>query len=94
MYHSAFGLQINNYMITETSKLNATTFTVSLEPKINPSIIKSLIQKIKQKQKEPFAKIFVNLHPAYFSVFISALKINDLNVKNMATDNKTIMVEI
>ncbi len=94
MYHSAFGMQINNYMISETSKGNQTIFSLQPTKKLDTLIFKNLLSKIQAKQKEPFAEIYIHLHPMFFAVLLTALKNKDIEIKNISSDNQNIFIKI
>lgn len=80
-------------MITEYTKFNETYFTVNIEPKKSVNI-KDLFDKILQKQKEPFAKIFVIMLPMMFPAILKYFNDKNLNIKNIATDKKHIVMEL
>ena len=80
-------------MITEYTKFNETYFTVNIEPKKSVNI-KDLFDKILQKQKEPFAKIFVIMLPMLFPTILKYFNDKKLNIKNIATDKKHIVMEL
>jgi hypothetical protein len=94
VYHSAFGMQINNYMISETSKGNQTIFSLQPTKKLDTLIFKNLLSKIQAKQKEPFAEIYIHLHPMFFAVLLTALKNKDIEIKNISSDNQNIFIKI
>lgn len=82
-------------MITETSKLLTTYITLSPDQKKqDPSVIKKLIEKIKSKQREPFAKIFVTLHPMFLPAVLTSLNSNQIDVKNMGSDKNLFYLEL
>jgi hypothetical protein len=80
-------------MITEYTKFNETYFTVNIEPK-KPVNIKDLFDKILNKQKEPFAKVFVIMLPMLFPAILKYFNDKNLNIKNIATDKKHIVMEL
>jgi hypothetical protein len=80
-------------MITEISKLLETTYTVMPSDKMDPKIILELLTKIKKKKTEPFAKIYVNLFPAFLPIVLQFLNKYDLEIKNIAADNKLFVLE-
>ncbi len=94
MYHSAFGMQINNYMISETSKGNQTIFSLQPTKKLDASILKNLLSKIQSKQREPFAEIYIHLHPMFFTALLLAFKNKDIEIKNISSDNQNIFIKI
>jgi len=82
-------------MITETSKLFTTYITLSPDQKQqDPLIIKKLMEKIKSKQREPFAKIFVTLHPMFLPAVLNSLNTNKIHIKNMGSDKKVFSIEL
>ena len=56
-------------------------------------ITESLIKKIKQFQNIPFANIFVDIFPLYFSSLIELSNKNDLKVKQAYADKTKALVE-
>ncbi len=87
-------MQINNYMISETSKGNQTIFSLQPTKKLDTLIFKNLLSKIQAKQKEPFAEIYIHLHPMFFAVLLTALKNKDIEIKNISSDNQNIFIKI
>jgi hypothetical protein len=94
VYHSAFGAQINNFMITEKSNLRQTNFILSFDKTPISVVLKDLLDKIKTKQKEPFAKIYITFPPTYFLALLGLMKTNEIPVKNIAHDKTNFYMEI
>ena len=80
-------------MIVEDSKLLKTHFTVLPGEKTDPKLIMNLLQKIKDKQKEPFAKIFVTIHPMFFAPLLKAMEKEQFTFKNFGTDKSLFYIE-
>lgn len=81
-------------MIVETSKLNNTQFTLMPGKKPEANEVSKLILRIKEKQKEPFAKIYLTLHPIYFMTVSYALNQAGIKIKGMSPHNKLFVMEI
>lgn len=81
-------------MIVETSNLNNTQFTLMPGKKPEANEVAKLVLRIKEKQKEPFAKIYLTLHPMYFMTVSFALNKSGIKIKGMAPNNKLFVLEI
>lgn len=81
-------------MITEKSTLQETHFILMPDKKLNKKIISELIEKILQKQKEPFAKIYVTVHPMFYQPLMMALKTKKIDVKGLFSDKTSFVIHL
>jgi hypothetical protein len=81
-------------MITEKSTLQETHFILMPDKKLNKKIISELIEKILQKQKEPFAKIYVTVHPMFYQPLMLALKTKKIDVKGLFSDKTSFVIHL
>lgn len=81
-------------MITEKSTFQETHFILMPDKKLNKKIISELIEKILQKQKEPFAKIYVTVHPMFYQPLMVALKTKKIDVKGLFSDKTSFVIHL
>lgn len=81
-------------MIKEISNFKETQFILSVGKTVDKNLIKQLIEKIIKKQIEPFAKIYVFLHPVFLESFLLALKDKKIEIKGMHTDKTNFVLEL
>lgn len=81
-------------MITETSNFKETHFVLSPTEKIDKNLVKNLIEKIEKKQREPFAKIYLTLHPMFLEPILKALQNKRIPIKRLTTNKKVFVFEI
>jgi ABC-type transporter MlaC component len=81
-------------MITEKSTFQETHFILMPEKKLNKKIISELIAKITAKQKEPFAKIYVTVHPMFYAPLMMALKNQKIDIKGLFSDKNVFVIQL
>jgi hypothetical protein len=81
-------------MILESPSFKDIKFTLVPVKSIDLGEVDVLIKKIKTKQQDPFAKIYLMLHPCYFKDFIYKARQNDIKIKSMSFNDKVFLMEL